>query len=151
MTKKEIEDLMHTSLKEGKKYEVGVYRLVKAEFLKAEKEHGVEPDEEKCNSIIFKMIEQRKDSIEQYQKGNRQDLADVEAKEIDVLKTLVPEVPSEEDIIRIVNISVNLFKSAHFGCVSMKDTKQIMEATKIMLPNAPNLGKYVSKAIRENQ
>lgn len=153
MNKSEIEKLMLSSMKEGKKYEVTVYRLVKAEFIKSEKERGIEPDEAKCNAIIYKMIDQRNDSIEQYIAGNRKDLADIEAAEIMVLKTLVPQLPTEEEIDKTINNVIDSYVEEN-GVGALKDGKVmkiILDACAKELPNVPKLGKYVSKAVRDRK
>lgn len=147
MNKTTIEQMILSARRNGQKEEMNVYCLVKAEFLKAEKEHGIEPDEDKCSKIIYKMMDQRRDSMKQYIEGNRKDLADIEGVELNILTTLVPKLPTESEIINLVTTIVENFKLVHEN-VSMKDTKEIISLVNSQMKNIPNIGKYVSNAIR---
>lgn len=149
MNKQEIDKLIMSARKDGKKEMVNVYCLVKAEFLKAEKEHGIEPDDKKCIQIIYKMIEQRKDSMKQYLTGNRKDLADAEAVEIGVLDTLVPKLPSEDEIKKVIEQCVTAYKDVH-GSVSMKNTREIIDLVNARFGmEVLNIGKFVAPVIKQ--
>lgn len=63
---------------------------------------GYEATDEDVLAIIQKEVKQHKDSIEQFQKGNRQDLVDKETKELDLLQTYLPKQMSEEEIKKLV-------------------------------------------------
>ena len=63
---------------------------------------GYEATDEDVLSVIQKEVKQRKDSIEQFQKGNRQDLVDKETKELELLKQYLPQQMSEEEIKKLV-------------------------------------------------
>jgi uncharacterized protein YqeY len=74
-------------------------------------------------SVLKKLSKQRKDSIEQFQKAGRNDLADKEQKELSVLEKYLPEQMSEEQITEIVKATIS-----EMGASSMKDMGKVMGA-----------------------
>src|SRR5690242_17061010 len=64
---------------------------------------GYEATEEDVMSVIQKEVKQRRDSIEEYKKANRPELADKEQKELEILSTFLPEQMSEVDVQRIID------------------------------------------------
>jgi uncharacterized protein YqeY len=135
------------AMKSRNRERLDVLKLIKTELVKAEK-NGVVLNEEKEVSILLKMIEQRKDSIEQYTKGGRKDLADNEQKEIDVIKEYVPELPTEEDIANYTNEAIETFIASNDADykVSMKDMKAILTIVQEKYPTAN--GKIVSNVLK---
>ena len=89
--------------------------------------------------IIAKQIKQRGESIEQVKKGNRQDLADKEAKELEILKSYMPKQISEEEIIKIVRDAI-----AQTGAKAKQDMGKVM---KEVMPKVK--GRYDSKLLSE--
>src|SRR5689334_3011539 len=73
-------------------------RLIRAEMLKAEKETGAPPDDARQIAILQKMLKQRQESIEQYEKGGRAELAEQERREAAVIQEYLPQGLSEEEI-----------------------------------------------------
>jgi len=100
-------------------------------------------DDSDCIAVIKKQIKQRQDSIEQFQKGNRQDLADKETKELEFLKSyLPPELPVEE-IRKIIEEAVVLTAAQ-----DMKDMGKVMkEVTAKIVGRADS--RLVSDLVRE--
>ena len=85
--------------------------------------------EEKLISIIRKQVKQRQESIELYRKGNRDDLAEKETKEIDILSNYLPQEIEGEELEKIVDQTIEKLKAstpADFGRV----IKQVMDKTK---------------------
>ena len=76
------------AMKSKDREKLSTLKLIKAELVKAEKD-GVKLDESKEAKILMKMVDQRKESISQYIKGGRNDLAEAEQKEIDVIKQYI--------------------------------------------------------------
>jgi uncharacterized protein YqeY len=95
------------------------------------------------------MVEQRKDSIEQYIKGGRNDLAEAEQKEIDVIKEFIPDMPTEEEIEKYTYEAIDKYIAQNDSDykISMKDTKAIMSMVQEKYPTAN--GKIVSKVLKE--
>ena len=105
-------------------------------------------DETKETKILMKMIDQRKESIAQYIKGGRSDLAESEQKEIDVIKQYIPEQPSDEEIERYTKDAINAYieQIGSTYTVSMKDMKAILSLVQEKYPMAN--GKIVSNVLK---
>lgn len=129
---------------------LNVLKLVKAEFLKKQTEPGrkiKELNEEEQIKVLMKMVAQRKDSIEQYEKANREDLAGVERKEMEILNNFLPEQASEEEVAEYTSLAVTIYKATKDDGykLSMRDMKPIMDIVKEKYPTAN--GKVVSQTL----
>jgi hypothetical protein len=100
-------------------------------------------DDNDCIAVIKKQIKQRQDSIEQFQRGNRQDLADKETKELEILKSyLPPELPLEE-LKKIIEEAVALTAAQ-----DMKDMGKVMKEVTAKITGRAD-SKLVSDLVRE--
>ena len=126
---------------------LGTLKLIKAELVKAEKD-GIKLDDAKETKILLKMIEQRKDSIAQYIKGGREDLAESEQNEIKVIEEFVPEQPTEEEIEKYTEDAIDAYIEQNDAdyAISMKDMKAILSMVQERYPMAN--GKIVSKVLK---
>ena len=126
---------------------LGTLKLIKAELVKAEKD-GIKLDDAKETKILLKMIEQRKDSIAQYLKGGREDLAESEQNEIKVIEEFVPEQPTEEEIEKYTEDAIDAYIEQNDAdyAISMKDMKAILSMVQERYPMAN--GKIVSKVLK---
>lgn len=118
--------------------------LVRAEILNlavAKKKDKL--DDSECLSVIKKQIKQHQDSIEQFQKGNRQDLADKEIKELEILKLYLPPQMSEDDLKKIIEEAV-VFCGAH----GLKDMGKVMKEVTAKVAGQAD-GKLVSDLVKE--
>lgn len=143
----DINKLIAEAMKAKEKERLETLKLIKTELVKAEK-NGVIIDDAKEAAILLKMVQQRKDSIEAYLKGNRQDLADAEQKEIDIISEFIPEQPTDEDIEKYTIEVIDAYK-ASIGdtyAVSMKDMKPILTMVQQKYPTAN--GKIVSNVLK---
>jgi uncharacterized protein YqeY len=93
--------------------------------------------------VIKKQVKQRQDSIEQFQKGNRQDLADKEISELVILKAYLPEELSSNEIKKIVEECVALT-----GALGMKDMGRVMKEANARIAGKAD-SKLVSDLVRE--
>ena len=123
---------------------VAIYRLIKAEFLRWVKDNpGKNFDEATEQKILKKMCDQRKDSLTQYTNAGRMDLAEIEAKELEILKSFLPKETSFEEIEKLtLHIIAENFK----GQVTMKDMKSILAMVQSVYPDAS--GKSVSQIVK---
>ena len=123
---------------------VAIYRKIKAEFLRWVKDNpGKNFDEATEQKILKKMRDQRKDSLDQYTKAGRTDLAEIEAKEIEVLQQFLPKEVSPEEI---ENFTKLIIIEQYNSKVSMKDMKSILSIVQATYPGAD--GKIVSKVVK---
>ena len=136
------------AMKKRDREKLDTLKLIKTELVKAEKD-GITLDDSKEAKILMKMVEQRKDSISQYIKGGRNDLAEAEQKEIDVIKQFIPEQPTDEEIEKYTNDTITHYieqNDADYQ-ISMKDMKAILSMVQERYPMAN--GKIVSKVLKD--
>ena len=98
-------------------------RLVLTAIKKREKEARSLLDDQEVISVITSQIKQRRESIEQYRKAGREDLAQTEENELQILQGYMPEQVSEEEISNTLDEII-----AEVGAVSMKDMGKVMKA-----------------------
>ena len=140
-----IDKQIASAMKNGEHLKLTVWSSIKNEFLKF-KTSGTKEEltDEKEISIIKKMAQQRKDSIEQYKNAGRESLAQAEQQELDILNSLLPKEPTEEEI----NAVIKEFVDSKQEPVSIKDLKSVMATVKMKYPTAN--GGMVTKLFREN-
>ena len=102
-----------------------------------------ELEDNECIAVIKKQIKQRQESIEQFQKGNRQDLADKEIKELGILKAYLPEELSVDELKKIIEEAV--FTTAASG---IKDMGRVMKEAAVRIAGRAD-SKLVSDLVRE--
>lgn len=142
-----INECIAEAMKSKDRERLNTLKLIKAELVKAEKD-GITLDDAKEAKILMKMVDQRKESISQYIKGGRNDLAENEQKEIDVIKQYIPEQPSDEEIERYTNDAIKAYieQIGSTYQVSMKDMKAILSMVQEKYPMAS--GKIVSNVLK---
>lgn len=142
-------DVMITdAMKHHQVERLNVLRLVKTEFTKFEKT-GKKLTEGDEVSILLKMVAQRVDTIKQYNEAKRFDLADKEAFEIEEIKKLLPELPSQEEVNEYVKQIIQEY-STQKGVdykLSMRDMKPIL--TKVQEKYSTANGKTVSDILKK--
>ncbi len=144
MYREEIDRQIASAMKNGEQTKLIVWRSIKTEFVKYQTSGaGVELTDDKELQIITKMVQQRKDSIEQYTKAGRTELANSEQKELDILQSLLPNEPTNEDI----ENTINEFLVSKTEKPTMKDMRDVMSYVKTKYPTVN--GGVVSKIFRE--
>lgn len=104
MIKDNIDKMIMEAVKTKESVKASVYRLIKNEFLKYTTAKNAKPlDDATEITILQKMVKQREESIDAYKKGGREDLIVAELAEINIIKELLPEVPTKEDVVNYVN------------------------------------------------
>ncbi|MFH0826554.1 MAG: GatB/YqeY domain-containing protein [Candidatus Omnitrophota bacterium] len=94
-------------------------------------------------AVIKKQVKERQDSIEQFQKGGRADLADKESKELEILKSYLPPSLAKEQIQKLIEEAVS-----EVGAKDMKDMGRVMKEVTAKCAGAAD-GKIVSELVRE--
>ena len=117
-------------------------RLFMAEVQRFEIDNKEEVDDAKAVQIINKMIKQRNDSISQFRSGGRDDLADKEQSEVDVLSKYKPEQLSEEDVAVKVKEAI-----AEVNASSIADMGKVMGILKSTLAGTADMG-MVSNVVK---
>ncbi|RSZ56421.1 GatB/YqeY domain-containing protein [Massilia atriviolacea] len=132
--KEQITDDMKAAMRAKEAAKLGTIRLILAEIKRREVDERIELDDEQTLAIIEKMIKQRKDSISQFEAGNRADLADIEKAELAILATYMPAGLSEEQIAAEVAAAV-----AASGAAGPQDMGKVMGLLKAKLPKGTDM------------
>ena len=120
-----IKEASVKSLKEGNKEITMVLRLILAEFQKEEISQGSDLNNNDELSLLQKMIKQRNDSIKQYNDAGRNELAEKEQKEIEIIQGFLPEQINEEELIKLAKETIS-----DLSANSMKDMGNVMKVLK---------------------
>jgi uncharacterized protein len=118
-------------------------RMLKAALMNREVERGRALDEAESLQVVSGLVKQRRDSIEQFVKGARQDLADKEAAEITILEHYLPAAVDAGDLERAVDAAV-----LSTGATSQKDMGRVMKAVMAELAGKTVDGKAVNDLVR---
>jgi uncharacterized protein YqeY len=118
-------------------------RMLKAAFMNKSVEKRGDLDDAEARQVVSSLVKQRKDSIDQFTKGGRQDLADKEAAEILILETYLPPAVDPAAIDSAVAAAI-----AETGATSPKDMGRVMKATMARLAGQNVDGKAVNELVR---
>ena len=122
---------------------VSTLRMVKANLMNRQIEKGGELTDDEVTKGLQSLVKQRRDSIEQYEKAGRADLAAKEASEIGHIEAYLPKAATPEEIEQAVAESV-----AESGASSMKDMGSVMKAAMAKLQGKSADGKLVSESVK---
>jgi hypothetical protein len=134
---------LKTALKESDKLKLSAIRMVKAAVKNQQIEKGRDLSDEEIQSVISTLAKQRRESIEQFSKGRREDLADQERRELAVLQSYMPEQLSPAELDKIILQAID--ESSAEG---EKDMGKVM---KVLMPRVRGVadGKVVNNRVRE--
>jgi uncharacterized protein YqeY len=118
-------------------------RMLKAAFMNREVERGRALDENEARQVVSALVKQRRDSIEQFTKGGRKDLADKETAEIAVLESYLPPAIDTAELERAVDAAI-----ASTGATSAKDMGKVMKSVMAELAGKTVDGKAVNELVR---
>lgn len=118
-------------------------RMLKAALMNREVEKGRALDESESRQVVSGLVKQRRDSIDQFLKGGRKDLADKETAEIVILETYLPPAIDAGELEREVDAAI-----ASTGAVSAKDMGKVMKAVMAGLAGKTVDGKAVNDLVR---
>jgi uncharacterized protein YqeY len=123
--KERITDDMKAAMRAGEKERLGVIRMITAAIKQREVDERIVLDDTQVLSVLEKMIKQRKESLAQFQAGNRQDLVDKESREITLLQTYMPSRLSDAEVDAMIADAI-----AATGAASIKDMGKVMGVIK---------------------
>jgi uncharacterized protein YqeY len=138
--KDQIQDAMKTAMKGGDKERLAVIRLIMSAMKQVEVDERIELDDTRVLSILDKMVKQRRESISQFKIGGREDLADKEQAEIDIISDFLPQALSEDEIETIINNAIS-----DTGAASMKDMGKVMGIVKPQITGRADVGAVSGK------
>ncbi|HEX4916017.1 MAG TPA: GatB/YqeY domain-containing protein [Vicinamibacterales bacterium] len=132
-----------TAMKAKDQTRLTALRMLKTALTNKSIEKGRALDAAEELQVVSTLVKQRRDSIEQFTKGGRQDLADKEQAEITILNGYLPAAASDEDVAAAVAAAV-----AETGATSAKDMGKVMKAAMAALAGKTVDGKKVSEAVK---
>ena len=141
----QIQKDITTAMKARDEQRLSTLRLVKTALKNREIEKMAPLDDKEAQQVLSTLIKQRKESVEQFTKGGRQDMADKEAAEIVLIETYLPKAASEEQIVAGVKSVI-----AEMGSPTMKDMGTVMKNVMARFSGAGVRvdGKQVSEAVK---
>jgi uncharacterized protein YqeY len=132
------------SMRKQEGVRLGTLRMLKAALMNREVERGRALDEAEERQVVASLVKQRKDSIEQFTKGGREDLATKEAAEIVVLETYLPPPVDPGALEEIVSATI-----VEVGATSARDMGKVMKAVMGRLTGQTVDGKLVNELVRK--
>ena len=141
--KETIISALTAAMKAKESEKVSTLRMVKANLMNRQIEKGAELTDEEVQKALQSLVKQRRDSIEQYSKAGRDELAAKEASEIAVIEAYLPQAASPKEIEQAVAEAV-----AESGATSMKEMGVVMKAAMAKLQGKAAVGKLVSEAVK---
>lgn len=123
--KQRLTDDMKTAMRGGDKPRLAVIRSIQAAIKQREVDERIELDDAQVLAVLEKLAKQRKESITQFTDGGRQDLADKEAAELEIIQTYLPEPLAEAELDRLIAEAIS-----ETGAASLRDMGRVMALVK---------------------
>ena len=133
--KARITEDMKAAMRSGEKDRLGLIRMLQAGIKQREVDERIELDDTQVLAVIEKMVKQRKDSVEQFRAGGREDLATREESEIAWLADYLPAQLSEAELQAIISEAI-----ATSGATSMKEMGKVMGLIKPRVQGRTDMG-----------
>ena len=131
-----LKDAQKEAMKAKDKTRLGAVRAVLAEIKQREIDNQVTLDDAGITAVLVKLVKQRRDSYNQYTEAGREDLAEIEANEISVLETFLPQPLSDEEVVELIDAVI-----AQTGASGMQDMGKVMGAIKARAEGRADMGK----------
>jgi uncharacterized protein len=138
--KERITEDMKAAMRSGEKERLGIIRMITAAIKQREVDERISLDDSQVTSVLEKMIKQRKESVAQFQAGNRQDLVDKENAEIKLLQTYLPAQLSDAELDALIGDAI-----ASSGAASVKDMGKVMAIIKTKAQGRADMGAVGAK------
>jgi uncharacterized protein YqeY len=139
----QIQKDMVAAMKARDEERLSTLRMMKSAVKNREIEKRAPLDDKEVLAVLSTMIKQRKDSAEQFTKGNRPELAAKEEKEIVLIEGYMPKSASEDQIVATVKATI-----AELGSPTMKDMGSVMKAVMAKFADVRVDGKVVNEAVK---
>jgi uncharacterized protein len=138
-----LTDDLKRAMKARDQLRMDVIRMIKAAVMNKEIEIKKDLDDAEMSRVMTTMIKQRRESVEQFEKGNRAELAAKERMEITVLESYFPQALSSEQLSTIVDAVIQ-----ETGARSLKEMGAVMKAVMVRVAGQPVDGKQISELVR---
>jgi uncharacterized protein YqeY len=140
----ELNGAIADAMRKHEPVRLSALRMLKAALMNREVERGRALDNTESQQVVASLVKQRKDSIEQFTNGGRQDLADKEAAEIKVLEAYLPPAADPAVIDQAIADAIK-----ETGATSPKDMGRVMKAAMARLAGQSVDGKTVNERVRQ--
>ena len=138
--KERITEDMKAAMRAQEKERLGVIRMITSAIKQREVDERISLDDAQVTSVLEKMIKQRKESLVQFQAGNRPDLADKESAEITLLQTYLPAQLSDAELDALIQDAITAT-----GAASVKDMGKVMGIIKGKAQGRADMGAVGAK------
>ena len=138
--KEQLTTAMKDAMRAKDKARLGVVRMALSAIKQIEVDERIELDDERSLAVLDKLIKQRKDSATQYRDAGRDDLADIEEAEIQVLQTFLPAPLGEAEVDALIDDAI-----AQTGAAGMQDMGKVMGELKPRLQGRADIGAVSGK------
>ena len=140
----QVQKDMVAAMRSKEELKLSTLRMMKSALKNKEIDKRAALDEKEELAVLSTLVKQRKDSIEQFTKGNRLELARKEADEIVIIETYMPKAVGEEEVVAAVRATI-----AEMGSPTIKDMGNVMKATMAKFAGARVDGKLVSENVKK--
>lgn len=140
--KNQIQEDVKTAMRAREKERLMVLRLITAAIKQREVDERIELDDEQVLLVLDKMVKQRRESLEQYEKAAREDLAAQERFELELIQAFLPEPLSETELNDLIRSAI-----AESGASSIRDMGKVMDALRPSVQGRADM-KLVSQAVK---
>lgn len=138
--KDKITEDMKTAMKAGEKDRLKVVRLMLAAIKQIEVDERIELDDARILAVLEKMVKQRRDSVTQFNQGNREDLSAIELAEIAIIETYLPEQMDESELNAVIDEAIS-----STGAESIRDMGKVMGQIKARAAGRADMGTVGAK------
>lgn len=138
-----LSDDLKKALKAGDRETLSVIRMIKAAVKNREIDKGAALTDDDFNGVLMSLVRQRKESIEQFSKGGRQDLVEKETRELSVLQSYLPQQLSEEELKAVVKNAAE-----ETGANDLKDMGRVMRLVMERVKGRAD-GRLVSELVKK--
>jgi len=135
-----ITDDMKAAMRSGDRERLGAIRMITAAIKQRDVDERIELDDAQVIAVLEKMIKQRRESVVQFQAGNRADLVDKENAEIAVLQAYMPQALGESELDALIAAAI-----ATSGAASIKDMGKVMALLKAQVAGRADMGAVGAK------
>jgi len=138
--KTRINEDMKNAMRAQEKERLGVIRLILAAIKQREVDERIELDDAQVLAVLDKMVKQRRDSIEQFSAAGRNELADKERFELELIQSYMPKALSDQELDAMIKEAVS-----SVGASTMQDMGKVMAVLKPKVQGRADMGKVSQK------
>jgi uncharacterized protein YqeY len=140
--KAQILDDVKNAMRAQDRERLGALRLISAAIKQIEVDERIELNDAQVLAVLDKMVKQRRESLEQFEKGGREDLAAKERFELSILRAYMPEPLGEAELSALIQAAI-----AQLGASSIRDMGAVMNALRDQVQGRADM-KAVSQAVK---